>query len=140
MINQSIRNAYKNSGYLGEGIKIKTDHGPREFSIGDRIVLTKNDRNMNVRNGMLGTVAGIENGVISVTFDSEKTERTINPNFYSAIDHSYATTIHKSQGATVDKSFVLSSKSMDRHLTYVCLLYTSPSPRDLSTSRMPSSA
>ena len=26
------------------------------------------------------------------------------------------------------------------HNTYVCLLYTSPSPRDLSTSRMPSSA
>ena len=25
-------------------------------------------------------------------------------------------------------------------LFYVCLLYTSPSPRDLSTSRMPSSA
>ena len=32
----------------------------------------------------------------------------------------------------------------DRHqivyLRYLCLLYTSPSPRDLSTSRMPSSA
>ena len=27
-----------------------------------------------------------------------------------------------------------------RHTTYACLLYTSPSPRDLSTSRMPSSA
>ena len=26
------------------------------------------------------------------------------------------------------------------HNKYVCLLYTSPSPRDLSTSRMPSSA
>jgi len=26
------------------------------------------------------------------------------------------------------------------HLDYYCLLYTSPSPRDLSTSRMPSSA
>ena len=25
-------------------------------------------------------------------------------------------------------------------LNYICLLYTSPSPRDLSTSRMPSSA
>ena len=25
-------------------------------------------------------------------------------------------------------------------VVYVCLLYTSPSPRDLSTSRMPSSA
>ena len=28
----------------------------------------------------------------------------------------------------------------DEHLPYACLLYTSPSPRDLSTSRMPSSA
>ena len=27
-----------------------------------------------------------------------------------------------------------------RPLSYFCLLYTSPSPRDLSTSRMPSSA
>ena len=27
-----------------------------------------------------------------------------------------------------------------RGVSYVCLLYTSPSPRDLSTSRMPSSA
>ena len=26
------------------------------------------------------------------------------------------------------------------HLDLICLLYTSPSPRDLSTSRMPSSA
>ena len=28
----------------------------------------------------------------------------------------------------------------ERHIKYSCLLYTSPSPRDLSTSRMPSSA
>ena len=26
------------------------------------------------------------------------------------------------------------------HVSIICLLYTSPSPRDLSTSRMPSSA
>ena len=26
------------------------------------------------------------------------------------------------------------------HIDWICLLYTSPSPRDLSTSRMPSSA
>ena len=29
---------------------------------------------------------------------------------------------------------------MARKYDYICLLYTSPSPRDLSTSRMPSSA
>jgi len=30
--------------------------------------------------------------------------------------------------------------ALEPYLFYVCLLYTSPSPRDLSTSRMPSSA
>ena len=34
--------------------------------------------------------------------------------------------------------FVADSTSTDTD--YFCLLYTSPSPRDLSTSRMPSSA
>ena len=32
------------------------------------------------------------------------------------------------------------SGSLQKELTRLCLLYTSPSPRDLSTSRMPSSA
>ena len=31
-------------------------------------------------------------------------------------------------------------KSANKHILKICLLYTSPSPRDLSTSRMPSSA
>jgi hypothetical protein len=40
---------------------------------------------------------------------------------YAAVDHGYATTIHKSQGATVDRAFVLASGTMDRHLTYVAM-------------------
>ena len=32
------------------------------------------------------------------------------------------------------------ARNLGAHLAYSCLLYTSPSPRDLSTSRMPSSA
>jgi len=36
--------------------------------------------------------------------------------------------------------FTQSSVSLENLLGQVCLLYTSPSPRDLSTSRMPSSA
>ena len=32
------------------------------------------------------------------------------------------------------------NESADDHWEVICLLYTSPSPRDLSTSRMPSSA
>ena len=37
------------------------------------------------------------------------------------------------------KSFYASVECVDRHLD-PCLLYTSPSPRDGATSRMPSSA
>ena len=37
-------------------------------------------------------------------------------------------------------SIVHNSKILDAVESIICLLYTSPSPRDLSTSRMPSSA
>src|SRR5262249_39310306 len=40
---------------------------------------------------------------------------------YQAFDHGYATTIHKSQGATVDRAFVMASSTLDRHLTYVAM-------------------
>ncbi len=40
---------------------------------------------------------------------------------YAAVDHGYATTIHKAQGATVDRAYVLASGTMDRHLTYVSM-------------------
>jgi hypothetical protein len=40
---------------------------------------------------------------------------------YLNLDHGYATTIHKSQGATVDRVQVLASLSLNRHLTYVAM-------------------
>ncbi|WP_425648613.1 AAA family ATPase [Agrobacterium radiobacter] len=53
---------------------------------------------------------------------TEKRPRiTIRPKDYQSFDHGYATTIHKAQGATVDRSFVMASATMDRHLTYVAV-------------------
>ena len=42
--------------------------------------------------------------------------------------------------STYDLTYQLQDSGQFRAETKVCLLYTSPSPRDLSTSRMPSSA
>ena len=47
-------------------------------------------------------------------------------------------TIRKKYGLSIDKNSVHGSDSVENANN--CLLYTSPSPRDLSTSRMPSSA
>ena len=126
-INQAIRNARKSSGELTNEALISTDHGKRAFAKGDRIVFTQNNRLLNIKNGMFGTVTKImtkENDVETLTIrldgDGAKTI-TINPEHYTALDHGYATTIHKSQGATVDNAYILGSTTMDRHLTYVVL-------------------
>ena len=52
---------------------------------------------------------------------------------------------YESAGATVQEDLsdcpvIFSVKEVPVELLQSCLLYTSPSPRDLSTSRMPSSA
>jgi len=40
---------------------------------------------------------------------------------YADLDHGYAATVHKNQGATVDGAHVLATPGMDRHLAYVAL-------------------
>ena len=82
---------------------------------------------------MLGTVeraeaAGLaDDGRLVVRLDSAKGPgqgRAVSVSMadYAAVDHGYATTIHKAQGATVDRAYVLASGTMmDRHLTYVAM-------------------
>lgn len=108
-------------------IVYRTVNGARAFAAGDRIVLLQNDRDLGVKNGMLGTVEAVEPDAIHLRLDGgsggQKTGRalTIHPKHYHSLDHGYATTIHKAQGATVDRSFVMASATMDRHLTYVAM-------------------
>ena len=46
-----------------------------------------------------------------------------------------------SQGGSIDNDkFDTIMQELELLKSHICLLYTSPSPRDLSTSRMPSSA
>ncbi|NSZ76775.1 BID domain-containing protein [Agrobacterium tumefaciens] len=71
---------------------------------------------------MLGTIEHVEPGKIIARLDGRGGDSVSIPtDTYQAIDHGYATTIHKNQGATVDRAFVLASSTMDRHLTYVAM-------------------
>ncbi|MRH98810.1 Ti-type conjugative transfer relaxase TraA, partial [Agrobacterium tumefaciens] len=100
----------------------QTNNGKRAFGPGDRIIFLENNRDLGVKNGMLGTVEHVEKGLIIARLDGRGGDSVSIPtDSYQAIDHGYATTIHKNQGATVDRAFVLASSTMDRHLTYVAM-------------------
>ncbi|MGO7991663.1 Ti-type conjugative transfer relaxase TraA [Rhizobium ruizarguesonis] len=115
------------SGDKGEELSYQTNNGKRSFARGDRIVFLENDRDLAVKNGMLGEVIAVAPDAIQVRLDGKaqtqdgQRQVTVPVNRYQAFDHGYATTIHKTQGATVDRSFVLASTTMDRHLTYVAM-------------------
>ncbi|WP_183754984.1 Ti-type conjugative transfer relaxase TraA [Pseudochelatococcus contaminans] len=126
-INDAIRTELQDRGELAQGedagaLTYQTNDGKREFAPGDRIVFLENNRDLGVKNGMLGTVEHVEAGRIVAQLDGRGGESVSVPmGDYQAIDHGYATTIHKNQGATVDRSYVLASGTMDRHLTYVAM-------------------
>jgi Ti-type conjugative transfer relaxase TraA len=130
-LNAAIRAARQERGELARGEEsgertFQTNDGLRAFAAGDRIAFLENNRELGVKNGMLGTVTGMEDGRIAARLDGkgrDGAERLVSVSVadYAAIDHGYATTIHKTQGATVDRAFVLASGTMDRHLTYVAM-------------------
>ncbi|UXR94608.1 Ti-type conjugative transfer relaxase TraA [Agrobacterium tumefaciens] len=106
---------------VGERV-FQTNNGKRAFAAGDRIIFLENNCDLRVKNGMLGTVEHVEPGKIIARLDGRGGDSVSIPtDTYQAIDHGYATTIHKNQGATVDRAFVLASSTMDRHLTYVAM-------------------
>ncbi len=112
----------RGDGEAGRELTFQTNNGKRAFGPGDRIIFLENNRDLGVKNGMLGTVEHVEPGKIIARLDGRGGDSVSIPtDSYQAIDHGYATTIHKNQGATVDRAFVLASSTMDRHLTYVAM-------------------
>ncbi|QBY00213.1 hypothetical protein E2K80_05235 [Rhodophyticola sp. CCM32] len=121
-LNQAIRSALRSDPNALPETLFATDMGKRAIATDDRIVFTHNDKDIGVKNGMLGTVVKAEDGQMAVALDGDK-DRLVrfNPSDFRSFDHGYAVTIHKSQGATVDQSYILASRSMDRHLAYVAM-------------------
>ncbi|MCW8060162.1 Ti-type conjugative transfer relaxase TraA [Agrobacterium tumefaciens] len=127
VLNERARAALQARGIIGQGAGFRTEEGTRNFAVGDQVVFLKNEKSLGLMNGMIGRVVESEMGKITVDLggDGPGAERPrrveIDQAFYRNVDHGYATTIHKSQGATVDRVKVLASSMFDRHLSYVAL-------------------
>ncbi|WP_085027783.1 Ti-type conjugative transfer relaxase TraA [Ensifer aridi] len=133
-LNDALRQVMMEDGSLSDGRTFQTARGARDFAAGDRIIFLENARFLELRarhlgpqyvkNGMLGTVVSTgdrrADTLLSVRLDNGR-DVVISKDSYRNVDHGYAATIHKSQGSTVDRTFVLATGMMDQHLTYVAM-------------------
>lgn len=75
-------------------------HGPVKgrFTIGDRVVQKANDYDLEIFNGSIGTITGINNDGIHIDFDLEG-HRQLVPDKQNSLQLAYCLTIHSMQGS-----------------------------------------
>ncbi len=126
-LNSAIRDEIKERGGLKDSrtYTLTSEDGKThriELARGDRVVFERNDARSGVRNGEFGTVETADRHGFTVKMDGERGWRVrVEQGDRQQLSHGFASSIHKSQGATVDKTFTLASKGMDSKLTYVSL-------------------
>jgi len=98
--------------------------GGRRFAIGDWVIGRRNDYRSGMLNGTLGTIVAVHHAGGTVSIATLGGEQLTLPRSYLArghLDHGYAITAHKSQGATFDQAFVLGDDRLYREAGYVAL-------------------
>lgn len=126
-MNALARHLLQASGALQGGVELPNRDG-MEIARGERIRFTKNDYRLDVRNGTTATVTGISAGehgevMLQAQTDGGKVVEfaATGQDAVEHFDYAYATTVHKSQGMTVDESYLLVTQGVDREWGYVGL-------------------
>lgn len=117
-LNLLARDALARQGALGDEL---AEGAGRLFATGDEVLFLRNDRRMGVTNGLRGKLTGAnEDGLVVLT---TKGERVVPLDYVEDghLAHGYATTVHKSQGATVERAFVLGTEAIYREAGYVAM-------------------
>jgi conjugative relaxase-like TrwC/TraI family protein len=107
-LNTVARTLLNEEGKLGRE-HLRLDSG-LELAVGDRILCTRNDRQLQIANGNRGTIAAIDRTERAVLVDLDDRRRVTLPARYldaGHVAHGYALTGHKTQGLTVERAFVL---------------------------------
>jgi Ti-type conjugative transfer relaxase TraA len=119
-LNEAARGRMRDTGDLGDDVRLTVERGARSFANGDRVMFLQNERGLGVKNGTLGTVEKVSERSMSVRTDDGRSI-SFDLKDYDRIDHGYAATIHKAQGMTVDRTHVLATPGLDAHSSYVAL-------------------
>jgi ATP-dependent exoDNAse (exonuclease V) alpha subunit len=98
--------------------------GGREYAVGDWVMTRRNDRHLQVVNGQTGKVLSVnDDESLTVAFNDAPYFRDI-PNAYieaGDLDYAYAMTVHKSQGLTCDRAYVLGGEELYAEAGYTAL-------------------
>lgn len=134
-LNALAREGARERGDLsGPDHSIPTRYGERDFAVGDRVVVRETMLSDADRwtNGDTARVVGIEGNTLRLERERDGDRLEFHADFHDAIDHAYASTKHREQGATHDVEFTLASRvddarstlvSMTRHKQDVTLAY-----------------
>lgn len=133
-LNKGVQERLIAAGLISHMTKV----GNQKYGVGDSIVFLKNDHEQliasyhpdtqsvltfKIKNGTRGHIVDIinqEDGNHEFVVELNKDHHVrFSPQVYKDINHGYALTLHKSQGQTVDRVFVLAGKLMDAYATYV---------------------
>jgi conjugative relaxase-like TrwC/TraI family protein len=117
-LNRLARTELRRSGELGADL---VDIGGVGLVEGDQVICLRNDSVLNVVNGTQGTVRSITDEEVTLTTNQGLRHLPLGYVIEGHLDHGYATTIHKSQGLTVDRAFVLATDSLTREAGYVAM-------------------
>lgn len=74
---------------------------------GEKILITRNNKQLGVNNGDIAFVKSFDQEKSKLILKINDKEVTIDTNKFKNISYAYATSIHKSQGATVDKAVLV---------------------------------
>lgn len=93
----------------------------RPYQAGDQIACLKNNRRLGVCNGTRATIETVDPDNRVLTIKAGERVVTLPAEYLDAgnIAHGYATTIHKTQGATVDRGLLLGTDELFRERGYV---------------------
>jgi exodeoxyribonuclease V alpha subunit len=122
---------FMNKGYLGKDNINETISRFRntdkkyyfrntKYAVGDKIMMMANNYAKGYFNGDVGTITGTTNdGVMASFYDGV---RTINYEDFSHMDHSWACTVHKSQGSEYDFAIIVVDDSCSKMLYNAIIL------------------
>ncbi|MCY7344274.1 MAG: relaxase domain-containing protein, partial [Pseudonocardia sp.] len=143
-LNDTTRERLLAAGRLGPAA-VTTGEGERarEYRAGDRVLVTANDHRLGLLNGTRATVTAVDPKRRTLTVATENDQQVTVPVDWVArhLDHGYAITCHKAQGATVETALLYGAGALTREAGYVALsrgrsanhLYVADDPGDERT-------